>query len=150
MAVTMLQIPHAMGGFGLTPNVLAQYTATVAMGSRFLGFVGSLTPDEQKIWLPNQSEHDSQTWVDPNLLHLKSVYEVLLNKHNCKEQESYLVQDQPLPPSASDTLLLPPLSSLWQGSYVKSGDASDVGFSTVMPPSQHTLSRQMMKTLHKP
>jgi hypothetical protein len=30
---------------------------------------------------------------------------------------------------------------------VKSGDASDGGFSTVMPPSQHTLSRQMMKNM---
>jgi hypothetical protein len=82
------------------------------MGSRFLGFVGSLPPDEQKIWLPNQSAHDPQTWLAPNLLHLKSEYEVLLNKHNCKEQESYLVQDQPLPPS--DTLLLLPLSSLYK------------------------------------
>jgi hypothetical protein len=49
MTVTVLQIPHAMGGFGLTPNVLAQSTAKVTMGSRFLGFVGSLPPDEQKI-----------------------------------------------------------------------------------------------------
>ncbi len=103
MAVTMLQMSHTMGGFGLTPNVLAQYTTKVAMGSRFLGFVGSLPPDEQKNWIPNQSTHDPQTWVTPNLLHLKSVYEVLLNKHNCKEQESYLGQDQPLHPS--DTLL---------------------------------------------
>jgi hypothetical protein len=58
MAVTMLQIPHARGGFGLTPNVIAQSTAKVAMGTRFLGFVGSLPPDEQKIWLPNQSVSD--------------------------------------------------------------------------------------------
>jgi hypothetical protein len=49
MAVTMLQMPHSMGGFGLTPNVLAQSTAKVAMSSRSLGFVGSLPPDEQNI-----------------------------------------------------------------------------------------------------
>ena len=59
-----------------------------------------------------KSVHDPQTWLTPHLLQLKSEYEVLLNKHNCKEQESYLVQDQPLPPS--DTLLLPPLSSLYK------------------------------------
>jgi hypothetical protein len=112
MAVTMLQMPHAMGGFGLTPNVLAQSTAKASMGARFLGFVRSLPLDEQKMWLPNQSAQDPQTWLAPNLLHLKEVYEVLLNKHNCFEQESYVVQDQPLPPS--DTLLLPPLSSLYK------------------------------------
>ena len=43
---------------------------------------------------------------------LKSEYTVLLNKHNCKEQETYIVQDQPLPPS--ETLLLPPLESLYK------------------------------------
>ncbi len=31
MTVTRLQMPHAMGGFGLTPNVLAQSTTKVAM-----------------------------------------------------------------------------------------------------------------------
>ena len=110
LAVTRLQMPHAMGGFGLTPNVLALSTAKAAMGARFLGLLGSWPLDEQKIWLPNQSAQDPQTWLAPNLLHLKQVYEVLLNKFNCKEQESYVVQDQPLPPS--NILLLPPLSSL--------------------------------------
>ncbi len=36
LAVTMLQKPHALGGFGLTPNVLAQISAKVVMASRFL------------------------------------------------------------------------------------------------------------------
>jgi hypothetical protein len=54
----------------------------------------------------------SETWVAPHLLQLKSEYVVLLNKHNCKEQEMYIVQDQPLPPS--ETLLLPSLSSLYK------------------------------------
>ena len=62
MAVTMIQLPHAMGGFGLTPNVLAQHTAKVTMSSHFLGLVGSLPLDEQKLWLPNQLAHDPQTW----------------------------------------------------------------------------------------
>ncbi|MCG3769725.1 MAG: hypothetical protein JW384_00855 [Nitrosomonadaceae bacterium] len=143
MAVTMLQMPHALGGFGLTPNVLAQSTAKVAMSSRFLGFVGSLPLEEQKIWLPNQSAQDPQTWLAPNLLHLKEVYEVLLNKHNCKEQESYVVQDQPLP--TSDTLLLPPLSSLYKV-HMRNQEMPQTGDSRpVMPPSQHALSKQVMK-----
>jgi hypothetical protein len=36
LAVTVLQKPHALGGFGLTPNVIAQTSVKVAMASRFL------------------------------------------------------------------------------------------------------------------
>jgi hypothetical protein len=110
LTVTRLQIPHAREGFGLTPNTLPQSTAKVAMASRFVGLVGSLPPEEQQMWLPNQLAHEPQTWVAPHLLQLKSEYAVLLNKHNCKEQKMYIVQDQPLPPS--ETLLLPPLEIL--------------------------------------
>ena len=112
LAATRLQMPHARGGFGLTPNILPQCTGKVAMASRFVGLVGSLPPEEQQIWFPNELENDPQTWVAPHLLQLKSEYAVLLNKHNCKEQETYIVQDQPLPPS--ETLLLPPLESLYK------------------------------------
>ncbi len=42
LAVTVIQKPHALGGFGLTPNVIAQTSAKVAMASRFLGLFGSL------------------------------------------------------------------------------------------------------------
>ena len=49
LAVTMLQKPHNLGGFGLTPNVLAQLSVKVAMASRFLQLVGSLPPEEQKL-----------------------------------------------------------------------------------------------------
>jgi hypothetical protein len=45
----MLQKPHALGGFGLTPNVLAQISAKVAMASRFLKLVGTLPLEEQKL-----------------------------------------------------------------------------------------------------
>jgi hypothetical protein len=58
LAVTMLQKPHALGGFGLTPNVLAQIAVKVAMASRFLKLVGSLPPEEQQLWLPNQTAQD--------------------------------------------------------------------------------------------
>jgi hypothetical protein len=75
------------------------------MASRFVGLVGSLPPDEQQIWLPNQLVHDPQTWVSPHLLQLQSEYAVLLNKHNWKEQEMYILQDQPLPPSETGDAL---------------------------------------------
>jgi hypothetical protein len=82
------------------------------MAARFVGLVGSLTPEEQQIWFPNQLANDPQTWVAPHLLQLKSEYAVLLNKYDCKEQEMYIVQDQPLPPS--ETLLLPVLERLYK------------------------------------
>ncbi len=50
LAVTILQKPHPLGGFGWTPNVITQTSAKVAMTSRFLGLVGSLPPQEQKLW----------------------------------------------------------------------------------------------------
>ena len=62
------------------------------MASRFVGFVGSLPPDEQRIWLPNQLAHDPQSWFAPHLFQLKSEYGVFLNMHDCKEQETYIVQ----------------------------------------------------------
>jgi hypothetical protein len=49
LVVTMLQKPHSLGGFGLTPNVISQTTAKVVMSSRFLGLVGSLPLEEQKL-----------------------------------------------------------------------------------------------------
>ena len=57
----------------------------------------------------------------------------------------YIVQDQPLPPS--ETLLLPPLSSLYKV-YTRNQELPQPGDSRqVMPPSQHTLSKQMMKNM---
>jgi hypothetical protein len=38
-----------MGGYGMTPNVIAQISAKVAMAARFLGFVGSLSSSEQQL-----------------------------------------------------------------------------------------------------
>ena len=46
LTVTRLQMPHTDGGFGLTPTVISQTSAKVAMVSRFLGLVGSLHLDE--------------------------------------------------------------------------------------------------------
>ena len=49
LVVTIIQKTHTLGGFGLTPNVITQTSAKVAMGSRFLGLVGSLPLDEQQL-----------------------------------------------------------------------------------------------------
>ena len=60
LATTMLQMPYGMGGYGMTPNVIAQISAKVAMASRFLGFVGSLSSSEQQLWFPNQNVQDQK------------------------------------------------------------------------------------------
>ena len=99
LAVTRLQMPHADGCFGMTPNTIAQTSAKVAMASRFLGLVSSLSPDEQNLWLPNQLVHDPDTWTVPHLLQLKREYESLVDKYGCTVQEMFTVQDPPAPPS---------------------------------------------------
>ena len=97
-------MPHTDGGFGLTPNVIAQTSAKVAMASRLLGLVGSLPLDEQHHWIPNQLVHDLDTWTTPHLLHLKREYVTLVDKYGCVVEENFTVQDPPVSPS--DTLLL--------------------------------------------
>jgi hypothetical protein len=63
------------------------------MVSRFLTLVGSLSLEEQKLWFPNQVVHDPDTWTSFHLLHLKSEYDVLVNKYGYIIQEMYTVQD---------------------------------------------------------
>ena len=70
--VTMFQKPHVMGGYGMTPNTIAQISDKVVMTSRILGLFDSLPPDEQNLWFPNQVVHDPDTWTVPHLLQLKS------------------------------------------------------------------------------
>jgi hypothetical protein len=79
----------------LTPNVIAQSSAKVAMATRFLALVGSLSLEEPKLWLPNQLVHDPESWNVPHLLLLKREYEVLVKDHGCQVQEMYTVQDHP-------------------------------------------------------
>ena len=80
LTVTRLQMPHTDGGFDLTPNTIAQTSVKVAMASWFLGLVGSLPLDEQKLWLSYQMVHDPDTWTTPHLLQLKREYEILVVK----------------------------------------------------------------------
>ncbi len=60
LSVTRLQMFHAVGGYGMTPNTIEQTSAKVVMTSRFLCLVGSLSPDEQNLWLANPD-----TWTTP-------------------------------------------------------------------------------------
>ncbi len=132
--MTVLQKPHALGGFGWTPNVIAQASAKVDVASRFLGLVGFLPLEEQQLWLPNQQAHDPDSWTAPHLLQLKMEYEVLINKYGCKVQEMYTVQDHPPPPC--EFLLLPPLDCPYKV-YVQNQELPQPGDSRpVMPPSQ--------------
>ena len=96
-----------MGGYGMTPNVIAQISAKVAMSSRFLGFVGSLSSAEQKLWFPNQNVEDPDNWTLPHLCQLIQEYKKLVDDFKCDIQEFFTVQDPPVPPS--DILHLSPL-----------------------------------------
>ena len=53
---------HGDGGFGLTPNTIPETSVKVVMTSRFLGLVGSLSPDEQNLWLPHQVVDDGNVY----------------------------------------------------------------------------------------
>ena len=91
-------MPHSDGGFGLTPNTIAQTSAKVAMASRFLGLVWSLPLDEQKIWLPNQRVHAPDTWTAPHLLQLKRKYVTLVDKYGCVVRKLSWCKTLRLPP----------------------------------------------------
>ena len=92
-------MPHSMGGYGMTPNVIAQISAKVAMAARFLGFVGSLSSSEQQLWFPNQNVQDPVTWTLPHLIQLQHEYKKLVENFNCDFQEFITVPDPPAPPS---------------------------------------------------
>jgi hypothetical protein len=112
------------------------------MASRFLGLVGSLPLEEQKLWLQNQPVHHPDSWTVTHLLNLKMGYDVLVHKYCCKVQEMYTVQDHPPP---TEFLLLPPLDSLYNV-HVRNQELPQPGDSKpVMSPSQNALSKQMMK-----
>jgi hypothetical protein len=89
LSVTVLQKTHVFGGFGLTPNVIEQSSAKVAMATRFLSLVGSLSLEEQKLCLANQLVHDPESWTVPHFLQLKREYEVLVKDCNTSENVVY-------------------------------------------------------------
>jgi hypothetical protein len=109
------------------------------MATRFLGLVGSLPLEEQKLWLPNQLAHDPDSWTSPHLLSLKMDDPVLVNEYGCKVQEMYTVQDHPPPPNES--LLLPPLNSLYK-THVRNQELPQPGDSRLCHRRKaHFLSR---------
>jgi hypothetical protein len=106
---------------------------------RFLKLVGSLPLEEQKLWLSNQLAHDPDTWTTPHFLNLKTGYDILVNKHDCKVQEMYTVQDHP--PSPNESFLLPLLDNLHK-SHTRNQELSQPGDSRpVMSPSQRAIPK---------
>ena len=132
-------MPHTDGGFGLTPNTIAQTSAKVDMTTRFLGLVGSLSADKQNFWIPNQEVHDPDTWTTPHLLQLKREYEILVDEYGCVVQEMFTVQDPPAPPS--DTLVLPPLKCLYEDNGRIQERPQPGDSRPVLSPSKCTISR---------
>ena len=67
---------------------------------------------------------------------------LVINKHDCKVQEMYTVQD---PPPPNESLLLPPVDNLYK-THVRNQELPQAGDSRpVMSPSQSVLSKQMME-----
>jgi hypothetical protein len=54
--------------------------------------VGSYSLEEKKLEFPNQVVHDPDTWTAPHLLHLKSEYDVLVNKYGYIMEEMLTLQ----------------------------------------------------------
>ena len=67
--------------------------------SCFLFLVGSLPPEEQNLWFPNQVVHDPDTWTTPHLLQLQREYDILVDKYGCSVQKMFTVQDPTAPPT---------------------------------------------------
>jgi hypothetical protein len=140
----MLQIRHRMGGYGMTPNIIAQTSAKVVMTVCFLVFVGSLSSSEQQLWFPHQNVEDPVTWTLSHLIQLQHEYKKLVEDFNCDIQEFITVQDPPAP--LSNILHLSSLTSL-HSDTTRNMELPQPGEPRkVQPPSQRTLSRQLMRT----
>ena len=126
-------------------NVIAQMSAKVVMASRFLGFVCSLSSSEQQLWFPNQNVQDPDTWTLPHVLQLKQEYKKLVENFNCDIQEFVMVQEDP-PALPSDTLHLPPLHCLHSATTRNMELPQPGELRKVQPPSQRSISRQLMKS----
>ncbi len=77
----------------LSAIVLIIVFSVTFIPSAFVFFysVANKQTEEQKLWLPNQLAHDSDSWHAPHLLNLKKGYDGLINKHDYKVQEMYTV-----------------------------------------------------------
>ena len=102
-----------------------------------------MSPSEPTLWFPHPNVQDPNTWTLSHLLQLKQEYNNLQIKYNCVVQESYVAQDPSAPPS--DTLLLPPLSSLYSVNTRNRELSQQAESRQIFSPTQHTPSRQIMK-----
>ena len=85
----------------------------------------------------------TETYKISHLLQFKREYDILIEKYGCSVQETCTVQDPPTP--LSDTLQLSPLNYLHK-TIVHIQELPHPGDSRrVLSPSQHTLSRQIMR-----
>jgi hypothetical protein len=93
--------------------------------------------------LLNQNVQDPDTWTFPHLIQLQHEHKMLVEDFNCDIQEFITVQDPPAPPS--NILHLPSLTRIhsattWNMELPQPGEPRKV-----QPPSQRTLSRQLMR-----
>jgi hypothetical protein len=79
----------------------------------------------------------------PHLIQLQHEYKKLVEDFNCDIQEFITVQDPPAPPS--NILHLPPLTSLHSATTRNMELPQQGEPRKVQPPSQRTLSRQLMR-----
>ena len=86
---------------------------------------------------------DPVTWTFPHLIQLQHEYKELLENYNCDIQEFITVQDPPAPPSK--ILHLTPLTSLHSATTRNMELPQPGELCKVQPPSQRTLSRQLMR-----
>ena len=87
---------------------------------------------------------EPDTWTLTHLIQLKQGYKKLVEDFNCNIQEFITVQDPPVPPA--NILHLSPLTNL-HSATTRNMELPQPGEQRkVQPPSQRTLSRQLMRT----
>ena len=97
------------------------------------------------VMVPNQNVQDPDTWTLPHVMQLKQEYKKLVENFNCDIQEFVMVQEDP-PALPSDTLHLPPLHCLHSATTHNMELPQPGEMRKVQPPSQRTISRQLMKS----
>jgi len=141
----MLQMTHGMRCYGMTRNIIDQISAKVVMSSHVIGFVGSLSSSEQQLWFPNQNVQDPDTWTFPHFLQFNQEYKKLVEDFNCDIQEFVILS--PRRPSSSPVRHSSfALHSLHSTTTCNMELPQPGEPRKVQPPSQRTLSRQLMKS----
>ena len=79
----ILQIPHHLGGLGITPGKPAGIAAFYSATARFVQWLGTLPNKE--MWVRNQDIHDPSTWTAPDLCSLCDLHATLIREYHCVE-----------------------------------------------------------------